>query len=74
MFDSLKYTKQLEDPFIDGNKRVAFAMNAIFLRMNGYKIKVSADDGEKIMIEEVIKNKASIEVISQWLEKKMILV
>lgn len=58
-------------PFIDGNKRVAFATTAIFLRMNGYRLKVDADNGEKFMIEDVIKNKASIEDIADWLEKHM---
>lgn len=58
--------------FIDGNKRVAFATTAIFLRMNGYRLKVDADNGEHFMIEEVIKKKASIEIISVWLEKHMV--
>lgn len=57
--------------FIDGNKRVAFATTAIFLRMNGYRLKVDADNGEEFMIESVIKERVSIEVISAWLEKHM---
>lgn len=57
--------------FIDGNKRVAFATTAIFLRMNGYRLKVDTDNGEFFMIETVIKNKASIELIAAWLEKHM---
>lgn len=55
-------------PFIDGNKRVAFAATAIFLRMNGYKLKVDADNGESFLINEVIKNKADIQVIATWIE------
>ena len=57
--------------FVDGNKRVAFASTAIFLRMNGYRLKVDADNGEAFLIDEVIQKKASIEVISSWLEKHM---
>lgn len=57
--------------FIDGNKRVAFASTAIFLRMNGYRLKVDADNGESFLIEEVIKRKISIEAIAKWLEKHM---
>jgi death-on-curing protein len=57
--------------FIDGNKRVAFATTAIFLRMNGYRLKVDPDNGEDFMINQVIKNKADIEAISAWLEKYM---
>ncbi len=57
--------------FVDGNKRVAFATTAIFLRMNGYRLKVDADNGEDFMIKEVISKKVSIESISRWLEKHM---
>jgi death-on-curing protein len=57
--------------FIDGNKRVAFATTAIFLRMNGYRLKVDADNGEAFLIEEVINKKASIEIIAAWLEQHM---
>lgn len=57
--------------FIDGNKRVAFATTAIFLRMNGYRIEVSADEGEDFLIEKVIKKKISIEEISSYLERLM---
>ncbi len=57
--------------FIDGNKRVAFATTAIFLRMNGYRLKVDPDNGESFIIDDVIKKKASIEFIAAWLEKYM---
>jgi death-on-curing protein len=57
--------------FIDGNKRVAFATTAIFLRMNGYRLKVDADNGETFIIDRVIKSKADINEIADWLEKHM---
>lgn len=57
--------------FIDGYKRVAFATTAIFLRMNGYRLKVDADNGESFLIERVIKAKAEIQEIAAWLEKYM---
>lgn len=55
--------------FIDGNKRVAFATTAIFLRMNGYRLKIDADNGESFIIDRVIKKKAEINKIADWLEK-----
>jgi len=59
-------------PFIDGNKRVAFAATAIFLRMNGYRLKVETDNAEFFLIDKVIKAKVSIEIIADWLEKNMV--
>lgn len=58
--------------FIDGNKRVAFATTAIFLRMNGYRLKVDPDNGESFLIERVIKGKAELNEISAWLESQML--
>lgn len=57
--------------FVDGNKRVAFATTAIFLRMNGFRLKVDADNGESFIIDMVIKEKSEIDEIADWLEKHM---
>lgn len=57
--------------FIDGNKRVAFATTTIFLRMNGYRLKVDPDNGESFLIHKVIQKKCSIEEIAEWLEAHM---
>lgn len=57
--------------FVDGNKRVAFATTSIFLRMNGYRLKVDPDNGESFIIDRVIKSKAEIDEIAEWLEKHM---
>jgi len=57
--------------FIDGNKRIAFATTAIFLRMNGYRIEVKPDIGESFLIDEVIHKKAPVEDIATWLETCM---
>lgn len=57
--------------FVDGNKRVAFATAAIFLRMNGYRLKLDASDGESFIVDEIIGNQAQIEDIADWLEARM---
>jgi death-on-curing protein len=57
--------------FVDGNKRVAFAVTAIFLRINGFALRTTADDGEAFLIEEVIKARAPVEAIATWIEAHM---
>ncbi len=57
--------------FVDGNKRVAFATTAIFLRMNGFRLKVTADNGENFIINELIKKKIPLDKIARWLEQHM---
>ncbi len=58
-------------PFIDGYKRVAFAITAIFLRMNGYRLIVDPDNGEDFIINKVTGQRVSIEIIATWLEKHL---
>jgi death-on-curing protein len=57
--------------FVDGNKRVAFAATAIFLRMNGYRLSVKADDGEQFLVNHVIQKRMAIDDIATWLESRM---
>ena len=68
---ALMQSLALNHSFIDGNKRVAFALTAIFLRMNGYKLIVSPKEGEHFLIHEIIINKVSLETIAKWLENHM---
>jgi len=58
--------------FVDGNKRAAFAATAVFLRMNGYTLAVSADEAERFLIDEVIVARADVAVMAQWLERLMV--
>lgn len=58
-------------PFVDGNKRVAFAVTAIFLRMNGMRLIVSPEEGERFIIEVLIEKRADLQVIVAWLEKHL---
>ncbi len=53
--------------FVDGNQRIAFAITAVFLRLNGYRIVASADNAEAFLIDQVIKDKADVEQIAEWL-------
>src|SRR5690349_10001130 len=57
--------------FVDGNKRVAWSASMIFLRMNGYRVSVSADDAERFLIDQVIVGRAEIPAIAGWLESHM---
>src|SRR5688572_746868 len=43
---ALMQSLAMSHPFVDGNKRVAFALTAVFLRMNGFRLVVAADDAD----------------------------
>lgn len=57
----------MNHPFVDGNKRVAFAATAVFLRMNGQRLVATADDSEAFMLATVIQGRADIDVLAAWL-------
>ena len=58
--------------FVDGNKRMAFALTAVFLRVNGYKLVVTADQGESFLIEKVIRKKIELQPMADWIEKYLV--
>lgn len=55
--------------FVDGNKRVGFALTAVFLLLNGYHLRVSAETAESFIIKRLIGKRAELPVIAKWLEK-----
>jgi death-on-curing protein len=53
--------------FLDGNKRVAFALTATFLRMNKHRVVVTATDGEAFLLQTVIAGRADVAELAGWL-------
>lgn len=54
--------------FIDGNKRIAFALTAVFLEMNGHSLIISADEAEKFIVDRMIVGKIDALEIAIWIE------
>lgn len=57
--------------FVDGNKRMAFALATVFLRLNDIRITVAVDDAESFIVGRVIKSHAEIIEIADWLAEKV---
>ncbi len=38
-------------PFLDGNKRIAFASMEVFLRINGYKVDMPLEESYKFIVD-----------------------
>lgn len=57
-----------DHPFIDGNKRTAFAVTFVFLRKNGIDLEIKKSDGVKFMVDVANKN-LSVEEISNWIKR-----
>ena len=68
MFESLL----INHAFVDGNKRVAFFATDVFLRLNGWKLATTADDGEQFIVGMLESNNCSFEKIVPWIRRHMV--
>ena len=53
--------------FVDGNKRVAFFATDVFLRLNGWKLVTTADEGEQFIAGTLKANDCSFDRILPWI-------
>ncbi len=59
----------MNHPFIDGNKRVAFFATDVFLRLNGYKLKVDAKKAHRFLIGLLEKERCNFDELLPWIRK-----
>jgi len=63
LFESLL----MNHPFVDGNKRVAFFAVDVFLRINGFRIAVDADDAHQQIIRIIEERSGVKEALDKFL-------
>jgi death-on-curing protein len=56
-------------PFIDGNKRTAFAAAGMFLEDNGYRLESERDNEQEILFLRLAEGKVSREELAEWYRK-----
>ena len=57
-------------PFVDGNKRIAFALVDIVLRENGYRFNVGNDEIIEFLLS-LAKREIELEGVEEWLMKSV---
>ncbi|HEV7218080.1 MAG TPA: type II toxin-antitoxin system death-on-curing family toxin [Terriglobales bacterium] len=57
--------------FVDGNKRIAFTAADVFLRRNGFYIKISALDGYKFIYGSMDRHEFRFAKILEWIRQHM---
>jgi len=60
-------------PFVDGNKRVALSVAAIFLEMNGYSLDAPEPE-TVVIIEQLAAGDLTEESLATWLRASAILI
>lgn len=62
----------MNHPFIDGNKRVAFFATDVFLRMNGYRLKVDANKAHRFLIGLLENNRCNFDQLLPWIREHVV--
>lgn len=68
MFESLL----INHAFLDGNKRIAFFATDVFLRLNGWKLHVSAEEGERFIVGMLEEGDCSFDKILPWIRNSIV--
>ncbi len=63
LFESLL----MNHPFVDGNKRVAFFATDVFLRLNGWRLEVDADEAHALLTELLETGQADLAHLAGWI-------
>jgi death-on-curing protein len=59
----------MNHPFVDGNKRIAFFATDVFLRLNGYKLKVEANKAHRFLIGLLESDRCTFDELLPWIRK-----
>ena len=59
----------MNHPFVDGNKPVAFFATDVFLRLNGYRLKVEAAAAHRFLIGLLEENRCTLENLLPWIQE-----
>ena len=62
----------INHPFVDGNKRVAFGVVDVFLRINGHRVGCTADDAYVFMIDLFETNRFRFDQLEPWLRSVVV--
>jgi death-on-curing protein len=68
LFESLL----MNHPFIDGNKRVAFFATDVFLRLNGFKLAVEAEQAHRHLIGMLERGECDFVRLLPWIRTSLV--
>ena len=67
LFESLL----MNHAFVDGNKRVAFFGTDVFLRLNGWRFEVEADEAYEFLIGLLKSGSADFKALEKWIRQSI---
>ena len=68
LFESLL----MNHPFVDGNKRVAFFATDVFLRLNGWRLEVDANEAHALLTELLGTGQCDLAHLAEWIHASVV--
>jgi len=68
LFESLL----INHPFVDGNKRVAFFGMDVFLRLNGWKMQVNAQEAYAFLAQRFESGTCDLDHLLPWIRQHLV--
>ena len=62
----------INHPFIDGNKRVAFFVTDVFLRMNGWKMEMDAQSAFSFLMQRFDEGNCDFAHLLPWIRQSLV--
>ena len=62
----------MNHPFMDGNKRVAFFATDVFLRLNGWRLRVDADKAHRFLIGLLEDGRCDFDHLQPWIRRSLV--
>lgn len=62
----------MNHPFVDGNKRVAFFATDVFLRINGWRFEVEADETHALLIGLLERGECDLAHLTPWIRRSVV--
>jgi death on curing protein len=68
---ALGFSLIMNHPFVDGNKRVGHAAMEVFLVLNGYELRASVDEQERVILG-VASGQISRDEFAEWVSSHLV--
>jgi death-on-curing protein len=62
----------MNHPFVDGNKRDAFFATDLFLRLNGWNLRVDPDEAHRFLIGLLERRECDLEHLLPWIRSSLV--
>lgn len=61
----------MNHPFVNGNTRVAFFATDVFLRLNGWRFELDADEAHEFLMRHLEEGAMDFDALENWIRRSI---